>query len=202
MVVHSGIPEGAPWDCLLVAITTPAEQWIRVVKGYSETRERRLGLPDFDLVMLGRSLPLPLVIMERLRAALVNPPLELNARVEKPDRLTGTSEYKPSGVLQRYRPPLRERATVRVDAAALAKEGLRAVRLTVATTLLVNTLATVQPQDWRLPTDPQEKEYTAAVLEALKKGLTLSCPAPMWRADKILTCDLTGTAALPEWVWP
>jgi hypothetical protein len=198
-LVYDGHAAGAPWDCALVAVLTGDATYLRVIRGYEQRALRTLGLPDFDLVVLGRSPQSTAALLEQVRSVFARVPLELETRRPTSTLLTGISDYKPSRVLERYRPRPRELATVRVDAAMTEETGMQAIKLIVSTNLLVNSLATTRPEDWRRPSEPQEREYVKAVFDAVRLGLAASCPSAVWRSDAVMTCDLPRDAELPKW---
>jgi hypothetical protein len=113
--------------------------------------------------------------------------------------LFGSSEYAVSKVLVNYRPRVRELATVRIDATEEGEDQLAVIRMNVSTTLLVNTLATVDPNDWHMPSPPQQRDYDKAVLDNLRKSLEKLCRQPSWKSDKVLACDLPVGTSLPDW---
>ena len=199
-----GEPAGAPWHCFRIAILTRNSIWIRIVTGYSEVRSRTLGLPDFDLAIVSKD-PIPDLssLLASAENSLRSAPLALSPKLEmkgtQVGTLFGTSQYVPSQVLEAYRPRLREMATVRVEAFGEKQNGLMCIRLSVSTTLLVNSLASTDPDDWHRPNPAQEGDYIKAVQANLKKYLERSCRQPMWRTSHVITCGLSNDAPLPAW---
>lgn len=199
-VSQTSMRAGAPWACSPLLLRTNEGGWQRILIGYTRVRRRTLGLPDFNFAVIGRHLPGLLEFLSSLRKGLTSEPLELATILQSPNLLLGTSTYKPSKVLEGYRPPLREIATVRVDGMRGTNQGLSYITITISTNLLVNSLATVRPEDWHLPSPAQEHDYVAAVMANLRRVLDSGCQTPKWRSDRVLTCGLSAEARLPAWV--
>ncbi|MFZ0746122.1 MAG: hypothetical protein WAM85_17055 [Terracidiphilus sp.] len=200
----NGAASGAPWHCVPIAIVARSSIWTKIVTGYTEIRNRTLGLPDFDLAVISRdSIPDVSSFLAGAENALSSAPLALSPKLEvkgtEVGTLFGTSQYVPSQVLQAYRPRLREMATVRVEAFGEKQNGLMYIRLSVSTTVLVNTLASTDPDDWHRPNPAQEGDYINAVQANLKKYLEQSCRQPLWRTSHVITCGLSNDAPLPAW---
>jgi hypothetical protein len=178
---------------------------VRVVTGLSEIETRDLGLPDFDLAIVARNLPDVPTFLASVESALTAMPLTLNTkiRVMSPQvgTLFGSSQYVPSKVLESYRPRLREIATVRIEAFQEKSNETTAIRLSVSTDLLVNSLASTTPDDWHRPNPSQEDDYQKAVQTSLKRTLESSCKTPVWRSAQVLTCELPAHASLPAWAF-
>jgi hypothetical protein len=200
----SGATAGAPWHCVPIAIVARSSIWAKIVTGYTEIRSRTLGLPDFDLAVISRDAIQDISsFLAGAENALSSAPLSLSPKLEvkgaEVGTLFGTSQYVPSQVLQAYRPRLREMATVRVEAFGEKQNGLMYIRLSVSTTVLVNTLASTDPNDWHRPNPAQEGDYIKAVQANLKKYLDQSCRQPLWRTSQVITCGLSNDALLPAW---
>lgn len=193
--------KGAPFDCVPVVIESPNDVWVRVVTSLSYIRQRTMGLPDFDFLVVGTKLPSLENILKLCERGLAGPPLSLTIRRVSPTLVFGTSEYVPSRVLSGYRPRPRELATVRLDAVPATEANLSYCRMTVSTTLLLNNLATTSPEDWHRPGISQEEDYVLAVRKALHDHLTAACADSYWRTDRVLTCGLSSTAILPFLAW-
>ncbi len=199
-----GAAIGAPWHCMPVAILAGKSIWTKIVAGYTEIRNRTLGMPDFDLAVISRhSMPDVFSFLAGAETALSSPPLALSPKLERKGSeaatLFGTSQYAPSQVLEAYRPRLREMATVRIEAFGEKQNGLMLIKLSVSTTLLVNTLASTNPDDWHRPNPSQEGDYVKAVLASLRKYLEQSCRQSLWRTSNVITCELSKDAQLPDW---
>ena len=110
-------------------------------------------------------------------------PLALTAKIAARDIVAGYSECRCLTVLARFRPPLREMATVRIDVRPADEGSIHAVRVIVETRLLVNPQATTKREDWQLPTPPQEAADNAAVFETVRQALPSGCAAPLWRSE-------------------
>jgi hypothetical protein len=196
-------PSGAPWDCVAVAILTKQSSWIKVVTGLTGVQSRDLGLPAFDLAVVGKTLPDVPSFFASIESALTSSPLmltaKLNARAPQFATLFGTSQYVASKVLEAYRPRLRETATVQVEGFEQNAGGVSAIRISVSTNLLINSLASTNPEDWHRPNPSQEEDYRKAVEANLKKSLEIGCKAPVWRSTEVLTCDLPPAFTLPLW---
>jgi hypothetical protein len=194
---------GAPWDCTPYAIIAQDSVWAKIVSGYTEVQNRTLGLPDFDLAVISKDLPNVPSFLAGTEVALSSSPLALTTKIEtkstRVGTLFGTSQYVPSQVLESYKPRLREIATVRVDAFEEKDGEISYVRLSVSTNLLVNTLASSDPNDWHRPNPPQEDDYVKAVQSNLKKYLERSCQQATWRSNRVLTCGLPNNTSLPVW---
>lgn len=200
----NGAPAGAPWHCVPVAIVAGGSIWTKIVTGYAEINNRTLGLPDFDLAVISRGAIADISsFLAGAENSLSSAPLALNPKIEmkgtQVGTLFGTSQYVPSKVLEAYRPRLREMATVRVEAYGEKENGLTYIRLSISTTLLVNTLASTDPNDWHRPNPAQEGEYIKAVQANLKTYLGQSCQQSVWRTSRILTCGLPNDSPLPTW---
>jgi hypothetical protein len=196
-------PSGAPWDCVPVAIVTKQSAWIRVVTGLTAVESRALGLPEFDLEVIGKTLPDVPSFLSSIESALTGSPLSLtirlSARTPQLATLFGTSQYVASKVLETYRPRLRETATVQVEGFEQNADGVAVIRIGVSTNLLVNSLASTNPEDWHRPNPSQEEDYRKAVENNLKKALEMWCKAPVWRSMDVLTCELPPAFILPRW---
>jgi hypothetical protein len=197
-------PVGAPWHCVPIAIDAGSTIWMKIVTGYAEFHNRTLGLPDFDIAVISKdAIPDLSSFLAGAENSLSSAPLALSPKLEMKGTLVGTlfgtSQYVPSQVLQAYRPRLREIATVRVEAFGEKQNGLMNIRLSVSTTLLVNSLASTDPDDWHRPNPAQEGDYIQAVQANLKKYLEQSCQRPMWRTSHVITCGLPSDAPLPAW---
>lgn len=200
---HDGVT-GAPWQCVPVAIIAKGSIWIKIVTGYTEIGNRTLGLPDFDLAVISKdSIPEIPAFLANAENALSSAPLTLIPKLDVKGSgfgtLFGTSQYVPSQVLQAYRPRVREMATVSIEAFRANEQGLTCIRLSVSTNVLVNTLASTDPNDWHRPSPAQEGDYVKAVQANLKKYLEQSCHQPLWRTSHVITCGLANDAPLPAW---
>jgi len=200
----NGAPAGAPWRCMAIAIVAGNSIWTKTVTGYTEVQNRTLGLPDFDLAVISKdAISNVSSFLAGAENSLSSAPLALNPKMEmkgaQVGTLFGTSQYVPSMVLEAYRPRLREMATVRVEAFGEKQNGLMNIRLSVSTTLLVNSLASTDPNDWHRPNPSQEGDYIKAVQTNLKKYLQQSCQQPVWRTNRVVTCGLANDTPLPAW---
>ena len=200
----TGAVAGAPWHCAPIAIVAGNVIWTKIVTGYAEISNRTLGLPDFDLAVISRNaIPDISSFLAAAENSLSSAPLALSPKLEMKSAqvgtLFGTSQYVPSRVLDAYRPRLREMATVRVEAFGEKQNGLMNIRLSVTTTLLVNSLASTDPNDWHRPNPAQEADYIKAVEANLKKYLQQSCQQSVWRTNRVITCGVPNDSPLPAW---
>ncbi len=194
---------GVPWNCIVVSLRTSTTEWVRVIAGYDKNDGKTLGLPDFDLVVWTKPNTDIVRVLASVEEALKTSPLLLNTtlQINSSERgiVFGTSQYVTSTVLKDYRPRLREMSTVRVDVGHKIIQNTDRILFSISTNLLVNTLASTDPDDWHRPTPAQEQEYVRSVQNSVKRMLEAKCEHAIWRTNHTLTCGLPEAAPLPDW---
>jgi hypothetical protein len=119
------------------------------------------------------------LIIERIDKSLAGPPLSIPVRIIKPDRVWGNGPRRFSNVLSGN---WFEWVQVEVELGPT-------LGITVSLDLLVNKQNTDQPQDWHLPTEQQQEEYSRAVRANITKELESACVKPVWKGSSELRCS-------------
>jgi len=183
------LPINIPKDCQQVALHFNEKWWFRINRGFffdGISDPKMLGGtsgPDLLIEFENFHEDIYTNIMSEIEGVLREPPLEFQTTLNS-NFVDGRTIARVSPFLPRP-PTWRERGKVTL----YSEKDRNEIQFNLEIWMYVNSLATLNNQDWHLPSEFQRSTYSKKILEHVRSKVSNVCEKSVWLDSSTLFCS-------------